>query len=70
MTGKIQNFCSVVKVVCHLTLQMSPCYEADHACVLLVFVVFCGFFFVVSSCFLTLISVLCLFVLVTVVEES
>lgn len=64
MTGKIQNFCSVVKVVCHLTLQMSPCYEADHACVLLVFVFFFSFWFLI------LISVLCLFVLVTVVEES
>lgn len=32
MTGKIQNFCCVVVVVSHVTLQMSPCYETDHAC--------------------------------------
>jgi len=30
MTGKIYNFCCVLLIVSHVTLQMSPCYEADR----------------------------------------
>lgn len=49
MTGEIQNLYCVVLIVSHVTLQMSRCYETDHACLKYLY-----FFALVSSLLLFL----------------
>lgn len=55
MTGKIQNFCCVGLIVSHVTLQMSPCYDADHVC-LKYFFFYLSFSFVVLSIRVTVVG--------------